>query len=364
MLEFKQLFDLLNFLVEVLWSAECRVRHYVVLALWLLKLCLIVVLVIVDLVNSLGVEPCDPLAVLPKAVLHLAFARVFVDSEPVLLPVVPPAFVLAPVRPEVKAVACLLVFFVLALVGHSISVDVNTHAVHVIIVPVSVILPAILPLVLPDAVDPVIDPVSLVDGAVSPAVRSVPLLFAILVLSDVLRPLRPDFSAVSALSVVLPVTLILGPLLIRIHSVAIALIVVPLALIDISIGVVESAVAARVAHLPLAFEAGTVDPGHCASTVSEPSSHLAIVDGACGLVSVLDVLDRDACIKLLVLVLQGLEQLFPLEVDAISHLHFRIQNSILPPLQETSHERLQPTDLVDVQPFQSSTHIFEVEVLT
>ena len=127
------------------------------------ELRLIRVLVVVDLVNGLRVEPGDSLTVLPEAVLHFSFAWVLVDAEAVLLSVVPPAFVLATVSPEIEAVTSFFILFVLALVGHPVSVDVNSHAVHVIIVPVAVILPAIFPFVLSYTVYPIVNPVSLID---------------------------------------------------------------------------------------------------------------------------------------------------------------------------------------------------------
>jgi hypothetical protein len=132
-------------------------------ALWLFELLLKIILALVDLVDCLGVEPGDSLAVLPETILYFTLARIFVNTKTVLLAVVPPAFILPAVCPEVKTITCLLVFFVLAFIGHSVSVDIDAHAVHVVVVPVAVVLAAILPLVLAYSVDAVIEPVSLVN---------------------------------------------------------------------------------------------------------------------------------------------------------------------------------------------------------
>jgi hypothetical protein len=158
----------------------------IVFALGISEFSLILVLMIVNLIDGLLVEPGSTLTHLPEAVLDLVFSWVFVDAKTVLLSFVPPAFVLSPVGPVVKAVSCFLVLLVLSLVCNAVSINVNAHAVHVIVLPAAIILSTIFPLVLASAIDLVVFPVTLVDAAICPEVNAEPLLLTVVVLALVL----------------------------------------------------------------------------------------------------------------------------------------------------------------------------------
>lgn len=66
------------------------------------------------------IEPLDTLAVLPQAIFYALFSAVNVRSEPVLLAFVPPALILAAIRPVVDTISLLLVCKVLAIVAHAV----------------------------------------------------------------------------------------------------------------------------------------------------------------------------------------------------------------------------------------------------
>ena len=64
---------------------------------------------LIDFVYRVFFEPLQPLALLPHAVLLLFLLWVLEYADTVLLAAVPPALILAAVRPEVMAVASLFV---------------------------------------------------------------------------------------------------------------------------------------------------------------------------------------------------------------------------------------------------------------
>ena len=168
LLELEEFLDVIYFLIEIIWATECCMRHYVALALSFLKLSFVRILVVVDLINCLWIEPCDSLSMFPKTILYLSFAWVFVNSKTVLFTIIPPAFVFSSISPEIKAISSLFVLFVLSFIGNSIGIDIYTHTVHVVIIPVSIVFSSIFPFVLADTINAIINPVTLVNGAICP----------------------------------------------------------------------------------------------------------------------------------------------------------------------------------------------------
>jgi len=118
---------------------------------------------LINLINSLRAKPGYSLSMFPKAILHLSFAWILVNTKSMLLSVVPPAVVLATIGPKVEAVTGFLVLFVLSFVGYTVCVDVDAHTMHIVVVPMAIVLSSVFPLILAYAVDPVVHPVSLIN---------------------------------------------------------------------------------------------------------------------------------------------------------------------------------------------------------
>ena len=147
-------------LVIALGNVEGGVRRHELAALGIGEELGVVEAVLVDLVHSLLINPLQPLTLLPDALLGLALFGVLELADAVLLALVPPALVLAPVCPVVMAVASFLVFEELAFVAHAITIDVDTVARHIVVFPLAIVLAAILPDILAHAIDLVVVPVA------------------------------------------------------------------------------------------------------------------------------------------------------------------------------------------------------------
>ena len=107
--------------------------------------CRIIHLHVVDRLDLGLVEPFDPLAVLPQAELHLVIFGNNIGAETVLFTLVPIAFIAALIGPRVDTESVLLVVFVLATVHPSIIPDINSHALHIIVEPFTLVLTAVKP---------------------------------------------------------------------------------------------------------------------------------------------------------------------------------------------------------------------------
>jgi len=139
-----------------------------------------------DQFDFLLIEPGDALAVFPQAILDLVFLRVEVRSQAVLLALVPPTLVEAPVGPIVEPVPALFVVVILPLVATPIGPEVDAVALHVVILPLTVEAASVFPEVNALAEDLVVNPVAFVGRAIGPGVEAEALLLALDVLPVVL----------------------------------------------------------------------------------------------------------------------------------------------------------------------------------
>ena len=108
---------------------ECRIAH----------------LHVVDCLHLGLVKPFDTLSIFPKTKLDLVVPGDHISSKPVLLTFMPEAFVAACISPRVDTVAVLFIIFVLSAVLTPIIPDINSHAFHVIVEPLALVLAPIEP---------------------------------------------------------------------------------------------------------------------------------------------------------------------------------------------------------------------------
>jgi len=80
----------------------------------------------------LFIEPSHTLAILPKSILDALFGTINVGAEAMLFTFVPPALVFAAICPMVQSEAFFLVLVVLAVITHTIRIDVNAVALHIV----------------------------------------------------------------------------------------------------------------------------------------------------------------------------------------------------------------------------------------
>ena len=291
--------------------------------------------ILVNQDHSLLVEPLYALSVLPETVLDTLFSAVNVGTESMLLALVPPAFVLAPISPVVHAEALFLIVHILAIVPHTVSVDVDSHALHVVRGPLSEVLATVLPQVRAEPVNLVVQPLAFISRSVGPSVLTSALLLAHHVVSLVFGTLGPRLDSTAVLLVLLPGSLVAGTLHVGIDTKAVSFVVEPLAIIDISIRVEEFAGATGLIILPLALVTSIVRPHHRPLAVSQASAPLASVDGA-SLVGMHLVLQRGIVIEI---PCEGLFRFVALEVLALDITgHF--QDLVLASHQESTDECL------------------------
>jgi hypothetical protein len=79
-----------------------------------------------------------------------------------LLSFMPPTFVLAAISPVVKTEALLLIIEVLAVVTHTIRVNVDSVATHVVVQPLAIEFTTVLPQVSSVPINLIIDPIALI----------------------------------------------------------------------------------------------------------------------------------------------------------------------------------------------------------
>lgn len=118
----------------------------------------------------------------------------------------------------------------------------------------------VVPVVLSVPVDFVVVPASFEVAAISPVIPPLSLLLSFVIVPDVLRIIRPSFRTFSMLEVILPLSLVHCPIGLLVHSVAIGLVILPLAFVDVTVDVIELALAACLVVLPLALVLGPVGP--------------------------------------------------------------------------------------------------------
>tara|TARA_B110000305_G_C18824754_1_gene352988 strand:+ start:249 stop:512 length:264 start_codon:yes stop_codon:yes gene_type:complete len=86
--------------------------------------------------------------VLPEAESHLASLWVLIHPEAMLLTFEKPAFIFSVVLPAIEAISCLFVEFKLSFVDLAISIVINAHTMHKIVVPPPIVFPTIIEMVL------------------------------------------------------------------------------------------------------------------------------------------------------------------------------------------------------------------------
>jgi hypothetical protein len=117
---------------------------------------------LVYLKYCLLIEPLNSLASFPKPIFDAVFRAIGVGAKSMLLALVPPALVLAPIRPVVNTVTFLLIIFVLSIVPDSIRVDIDTETMHVVGTPLTIVGSAIVPQVYSVAVYFVVQPLPVI----------------------------------------------------------------------------------------------------------------------------------------------------------------------------------------------------------
>lgn len=105
-----------------------------------------IVLALTDLFLLGRIEPLYPLAILPQPELLLLLIWVKVSTQTVLLALVPPACVDAPIWPLISSITVFLALLKLPVVAGPVPVKEET-SVHVVVEPLAIKDPAVLPVV-------------------------------------------------------------------------------------------------------------------------------------------------------------------------------------------------------------------------
>ena len=137
--------NLLHLLLELARILEAAARLNCRSTLLLLEVDGEVVPHLVDQHHCLLIEPLHSLPVLPQPILYAVLGAVDVGAESVLLTLVPPAFVPAPICPVVYSISFLLVHVVLPVVPYSICILIYSVALHIIRLPLAVVVSTVLP---------------------------------------------------------------------------------------------------------------------------------------------------------------------------------------------------------------------------
>ena len=98
-----------------------------------------------------------------------------------LLPFAPVAFIASPIGPGIDSIAILFIKFVGSFVLTTVFPSIEPDTMHIIILPLTSILPAVIPGVGPLAFDPVLDPGAVVGRTVRPDVEALAVLLALMV---------------------------------------------------------------------------------------------------------------------------------------------------------------------------------------
>jgi hypothetical protein len=116
------------------------------------------------LILFIFLEPLDTFSTLPKTILLGLFLSIDVSADTVLFATMPPAIVFAAISPIINAKAFLLVVHVLAVIAHTIRVNVNSVPLHIIVGPGAVVLAAISPQINAVTINFVVFPIAIVGG--------------------------------------------------------------------------------------------------------------------------------------------------------------------------------------------------------
>ena len=163
----------------------------------------------------------------------------------------PVSFVQTPIRPSIASESLLFIKEVLALIPHSIGIDINAIAMHVVVEPLAVVLATIFPKVGTQSVDLVLTPLSLVVRAVRPNIVSISMLLASQIRSSITSTFSPCLHTLSLLQVILPIAIVLGAFAVYVYTFTVGLIAVPLPRVDVPADMSEFSVATCLPQIPV-----------------------------------------------------------------------------------------------------------------
>lgn len=118
------------------------------MAIRVFEVLLVRILPLIYKLDLLIIKPSYSFSVLPEAESHLASLWVFIHPEAMLLTFEKPAFIFSVVLPAIEAISCLFVEFKLSFVDLAISIVINAHTMHKIVVPPPIVFPTIIEMVL------------------------------------------------------------------------------------------------------------------------------------------------------------------------------------------------------------------------
>lgn len=182
-------------------------------------------------------DPLNPLAHLPNALLSLAFLHI--DALAVLLALEPFAVIAAAIGPGENAMSVLLIILVLADVLAPIRPCEDALAFHAVVNPVAIKDATIGPNVLAAPMNIIIIEVALVGALIGPDKLALAMLLALLVLAGILRSIRPLLNTLPVLLIVHPLSLVPAAIIVTIITKPVGLIILPRALVHIALGVHE-----------------------------------------------------------------------------------------------------------------------------
>ena len=287
----------------------------------------------VDLLAFLFSKPANTFAPLPQAVLATLLLSVIVCAHAVLFALVPPPVVFTPICPVINSEAFLFIGEVLAVVTHTVGVDIDSIPLHIVVAPGAVVLAAISPQVYSVPVNLVVEPLAVVGGAILPRVLTVAFLLTEYVAALVLGAFGPRLSALTILLIILPPALVSSTFHILINSLSICFVIMPLTLIDVAIDMVEFSETLGVIEVPLSLVSRIVRPSHDTLAVTHASLPLSIVHSAR---SILVTLFPDWRI-LVELSLQCFEAFLSLEI-LHTDMVVDFEHTVAPSFKETSHK--------------------------
>ena len=124
---------------------------------------------------------------------------------------------------------------------------------HIAILPLPIILPAIRPGVDAFSVEYVVQPFSFVYRSIIPHIFPIPVLYAIFVTTVILTAIRPWFNTLAVLQVVDPISLVLRSVVMSICPLPISFVILPLPIINVSIRVPKFSLGVHLVFLPFSF---------------------------------------------------------------------------------------------------------------
>lgn len=213
-------------------------------------------------------DPFGPFAFLPYA---FSFLSIFqVRAVAVLLAVDPFSMVHTAIRPSKSADSMFLIVKIIAYVFAAVRPCEDALAFHFVVDPIALKLPTVIPLVDPSSVNIIVLKFSIVGALVAPNELALAVFEAVLVVSDVLRAVRPLFDSFAILLVREPLPLVSAATIVGVDTIPIGLVLVPSAFIDVALCVDQAAVPLRQVVLPETVISGAVWPDLDPSAVSLP----------------------------------------------------------------------------------------------